>query len=137
MATFSALELRQDGDVGVIKIKTGAKLSLKDLEKSLKKKTPPALLTSYPYGSKRISMFGYVKGKESELSQHQLPPPYEASELYGSVLLISHSSKSAWDTSAALIEPFTPADYEVFYEKACSGELLEDEEEVEEDAYVV
>ena len=59
MATFSALELRQDGDVGVIKIKTGAKLSLKDLEKSLKKKTPPALLTSYPYGSKRISMFGY------------------------------------------------------------------------------
>lgn len=133
MATFSALELRQDGDVGVIKIKTGAKLSLKDLEKSLKKKTPPALLTSYPYGSKRISMFGYVKGKESELSQHQLPPPYEASELYGSVLLISHSSKSAWDTSAALIEPFTPADYEVFYEKACSGELLEDEEEVEVD----
>jgi len=133
MATFSALELRQDGDVGIIKIKTGAKLSLKDLEKSLKKKTPPALLTSYPYGSKRISMFGYVKGKESELSQHQLPPPYEASELYGSVLLISHSSKSAWDTSTALIEPFTPGDYEIFYEKACSGELLEDEEDVEVD----
>ena len=133
MPVFPALELKQDGDVCIAQIKTGAKLSLKDLQTYFKKKVPPALLTSYPYGSKRVSMFGYIKGKESEISQHQLPPPYEASELYGSVLLISHSIKSAWDTSVSAIEPFTPGDYEVFYEKACSGELVEEDEDEDEE----
>lgn len=127
--TFPILELRQDGDVGCILIKqSGAKPVLKDFQTYLKKKTAPALLTTYPYGSKRISMFGYVKGKESEISQHQLPPPCEASELYGSIILIAHSSKSTWDTSP---ESFSPADYEVFYEKACSGEL--DEDDIDDD----
>jgi len=125
--TFPILELRQDGDVGHVLVKyTGAKPVLKDIQTYLKKKAAPALLTAYPYGSKRVSMFGYVKGKETELSQHQLPPPCEASEVYGSIVLIAHSCKSTWDTSP---EPFSPSDYEIFYEKACSGELEEDEEE--------
>ena len=69
--TFPVLELRQDGDVGVALVKqVGAKPVLKDLQTYLKKKTPPSLLITYPYGSKRITMFGYVKGKESELSCH-------------------------------------------------------------------
>ena len=124
--TFPILELRQDGDVGCILVKqAGAKPVLKDIQSYLKKKTAPALLTTYPYGPKRISMFGYVKGKETEISQHQLPPPCEASELYGSIILIAHSSKSTWDTSP---EQFSPSDYEVFYEKACSGDLDEDDE---------
>jgi hypothetical protein len=83
-------------------------------------------------------MIGYLKGKETEVSQHQLPPPYEASELYGSIILISHSSKSSWDTSTSAIDTFSPSDYEVFYEKACSGELEEaEEEEKEEDEEIV
>jgi DNA-directed RNA polymerase subunit M/transcription elongation factor TFIIS len=126
--TFSILELRQDGDVECKQIKQlGAKPVLKDIQTYLKKKTAPAILTSYLYGQKRISMFGYLKGKESEISQHQLPPPYEASELYGSVILIAHSSKSAWDAST--IDTFTSSDYEVFYEKACSGELDEEDDD--------
>ena len=125
--TFPILELRQDGDVGFILIKqAGAKPVLKDIQTYLKKKTAPALLTAYPYGSKRVSMFGYVKGKETEVSQHQLPPPCEATELYGSIILIAHSCKSTWDMSP---EPFSPGDYEVFYEKACSGELDEEDED--------
>jgi len=131
--TFSALELRQDGDVSLVKIKnTAAKPSLKDIQKFLKKKTAPSLLTSYPYGSKRISIFGYITGSEEEISQHQLPPPCEVSEIYGSIILISHSSKATWDSSISLIEPFLPADYEAFYEKACSGDLEEEEEEEED-----
>lgn len=128
--TFPILELRQDGDVECKQIKqAAAKPTLKDIQTYLKKKTVPAILTSYLYGQKRISMFGYLKGKDAEVSQHQLPPPYEASELYGSVILIAHSSKSAWDAST--IDPFTPSDYEIFYEKACSGELEGDEEDDE------
>jgi len=125
--TIPVLELKQDGDVESVRIKcAGAKPVLKDLQTYLKKKTAIALLTTYPYGAKRISIFGFVKGKESELTQHQLPPPCDATEIYGSILLIAHSSKSTWDVSA---EPFTPADYEAFYEKACSGELEEDDED--------
>ena len=125
--TFSALELKQDGDVTLVKIKqTGSKPALKDIQSFLKKKTAPAVITSYPYGAKRITMIGFIKGKESELSQHELPPPCPVTEIYGSILLIAHASKSVWDTN---IEPFLPADYEVFYEKACSGELEEDDDE--------
>jgi hypothetical protein len=128
--TFSALELKPDGDVSLARVKhAAAKPTLKDIQIFLKKKIAPTVLVSYPYGPKRITMFGYVTGKESELSQHQLPPPCEVSEIYGSILLVSHSSKNKWDTSAAFIDPFLPADYEVFYEKACSGELEEDEDD--------
>ena len=134
--TFSALELKPDGDVSLVRVKhTTAKPCLKDIQVFLKKKTAPTVLVSYPYGLKRITMFGYITGKETELSQHQLPPPCEASEIYGSILLISHSSKNKWDTSVGFIDPFLPADYEVFYEKACSGELEEDEDD-EADAEV-
>jgi hypothetical protein len=128
--TFPILELRQDGDVAFMKIKqSGAKPALKDIQTYLKKKSPPAQITTYPYGAKRITMLGYVKGKESELSQHQLPPPCEASEIYGSIILIAHHIKSTWDSSTIAIEQFSPADYEIFYEKACSGELVEDDED--------
>lgn len=128
------LELKQNGDVEHARLKqSGTKPALKDLQLYLKKRSPPALITSYPYGSQRISMFGYAKGKEEDLSQHQLAPPCEVSELYGSIILIAHSSKAAWDSSTAAIEQFTPAHYETFYDKACSGEL---EEEADEDADV-
>ena len=130
--TFPALELRSDGDVTLIRIKhSSAKPTLKDIQLTLKRKSAPTLITTYPYGPKRISIFGYLKGKEDEVSQQQLPPPCDVSELYGSIILISHSSKSAWDTSVTLIDPFLPSDYETFYEKACAGELEEAEEEEE------
>ena len=135
--SFSALELRPDGDVALVRIKhTSTKPSLKDIQVFLKKKTAPSLITSYPYSLKRISVFGYVKGKEDELSQQQLPPPCDVSEIYGSIILVAHPVKSPWDASAALIEAFVPSDYEVFYEKACSGEIeeeVDEEEEVEEE----
>lgn len=132
-STFSALELNPDGNVSLVKIKAaGQKPTLKDIQTYLKKKTAPAVLTTYPNGPKRVTMIGYVKGKDNEISQQQLPPPYEAAELYGSVLLICHSIKSAWDTSISHIEPFHPSDYEIFYEKACSGDLDETEDNDDE-----
>ena len=131
MSSFSALELKQDGDVCQVKIKS-QKPTLKDIQTFLKKKTPPSVLTSYPYGTKRITMIGYVKGKETELSQHELPPPCPITEIYGSILLIAHAAKSTWDLSLGAIEPFLPSDYVVFYEKACSGELEEDDDDDDE-----
>jgi DNA-directed RNA polymerase subunit M/transcription elongation factor TFIIS len=136
-STFPILELKQDGDIAFTRVKAvGAKPVLKDMQLYLKKKTPPALLTFYAYGQKRLSFFGYTKGKDEEISQHQLPPPFESGdvEIYGSILLVAHAVKQPWDSA---IETFAPSDYEVFFEKACSGELepeeANDEEEVDEE----
>ena len=134
-STFPVLELKQDGDVGYALVKqASAKPVLKDLQAFLKKKTLPVVLMSYPYGSKRISYIGYVKGKESEASQHQLPPPCDISEVYGSIILVAHSNKTSWDT---LIEPFSPDNYEAFYQKACDGELVEEDDEDSVDEEIV
>lgn len=131
---ITGLELRRDGDVGSVSIKqAGQSPVLKDFQSFLKKKSAPAVITTYSYAAKRITIIGYTKGKEDDLSQHQLPPPYEGPEIYGSLILIMHSNKSTWDTSP-VFDAFSPADYEVFYEKACSGEL--ENEVIDEDADV-
>ena len=128
--TFPVLELKQNGEVEYVRLKqAGTKPAIKDLQLYLKKRSPPDLITSYPYGPQRISMFGYAKGKEEDLSQHQLAPPCEVSELYGSIILVAHSSKAPWDSSTAAIDVFMPTHYETLYEKACSGELEEDADE--------
>ena len=80
--TYPALLLKVDGNVELAQIKqAGAKPVLKDLQIHLKKKTLPSVITTYPYGSKRVTVIGYTKGKEDELSQHQLPPPCEVNEV--------------------------------------------------------
>ena len=132
--TFPALELQQNGEAVPIKIKqSGPAPALKDLQAYLKKKVPPKLLTTYVYGTKRLTLFGYETGKPADANGHELPPPYAGSELFGSVLLIAHS-KVNWEEVGAP-ESFTPGDYEVFYEKACNGEIegAEDDEEKEEE----
>lgn len=128
--TFHALHLKQDGDVEAVKVKQSSdKPSLKDIQSYLKKKVAPVLVVSYAYGDRRLSMLGYSTGKESEITQHQLPPPCEHSDLYGSLILVVHPLKTTWDTSTPL--EFPASDYEIFYEKLCSGELDDEQEEVE------
>ena len=134
--TFPALELQQNGEAVPIKIKqAGAAPALKDLQVFLKKKVPPKALTTYTYGTRRLSFFGYETGKPADANGHELPPPYAGSELFGSILLIAHT-KANWEEAGAP-ESFTPGDYEVFYEKACNGEIEgaegEDEEADEEE----
>ncbi len=127
---FHALHLKQDGDVEAVKVKQSSdKPSLKDIQVFLKKKVAPALVVSYAYGDRRLSMLGYSTGKESEITQHQLPPPCEHSDLYGSLVLLVHPLKSTWDTSTPL--EFPASEYEIFYEKLCSGELDDEQEEAE------
>jgi hypothetical protein len=132
--TFPALELRQDGDVLAVKIKqSGTKPVLKDLQSFLKKKTAISLLTTYSYGERKLSMFGYTKGKEDEANQHELPPPFESPGVFGSILLVAHASAVAWDGGGIL--SFSVPDYEAFYEKACNGEIEEKPEEDEEETF--
>jgi hypothetical protein len=125
--TYPVLLLKIDGNVELSQIKqAAAKPSLKDLQTHLKKKVLPSVITTYPYGPKRVTAIGYTKGKEDELSQHQLPPPCEINEVYGTIVLVVHPSKVTWDSSTSSVELFTPSNYEEFYEKACSGDLIEE-----------
>ena len=133
--SYPVLLLKVDGNVELAQIKlAAAKPSLKDLQTHLKKKVLPSLITTYPNGPKRVTVIGYTKGKEDELSQHQLPPPCEVNEVYGTIVLVVHPSKVAWDSSSSAIEVFTPSHYEEFYEKACSGDLVEDDVEDDDEA---
>jgi len=130
--SYPVLLLKVDGNVELSQIKqAGAKPAFKDLQTHLKKKTLPSLITTYPHGPKRVTVIGYTKGKEEELSQHQLPPPCEVNEVYGTIVVVVHPSKVTWDSSTSAIEVFTPSHYEEFYEKSCSGDLEEDVEEDE------
>jgi hypothetical protein len=132
---YPVLLLKVDGNVELMQIKqAGVKPNLKDLQTHLKKKVLPSVITTYPYGPKRVTAIGYTKGKEEELSQHQLPPPCEVNEVYGTIILVVHPSKVAWDSSTSAIEVFAPSHYEEFYEKACSGDLEEDIDGEDEDA---
>ena len=129
--TFPVLLLQADGNVEFNQVKqAAAKPVLKDLQTFLKKKTLPSIIMTYPHGTKRITFIGYLKGKEDELSQHQLPPPCEVNEVYGTIVLIAHPNKAQWDSSP---EVFTPSNYEEFYEKACSGDLVEEVDEDDDD----
>jgi len=129
--TFPVLLLQADGNVEFNQVKqAAAKPVLKDLQTFLKKKTLPSIIMTYPHGTKRITFIGYLKGKEDELSQHQLPPPCEVNEIYGTIVLIAHPNKAQWDSSP---EVFTPSNYEEFYEKACSGDLVEEVDEDDDD----
>lgn len=128
--SFAALELQQNGEAVPVKIKqSGAKPCLKDLQSYLKKKTPPTQLTCYSYGARKLTLFGYEAGKPADVNQHELPPPYTSPELFGSILMIAHS-KADWTEG---VEVFGPSDYEVFYEKACNGEIEGVDEEADED----
>lgn len=123
--------MQADGNVEFNQVKqAAAKPVLKDLQTFLKKKTLPSIIMTYPHGTKRITFIGYLKGKEDELSQHQLPPPCEVNEIYGTIVLIAHPNKAQWDSSP---EVFTPSNYEEFYEKACSGDLVEEVDEDDDD----
>lgn len=131
--SYPVLLLKVDGNVELAQIKqASAKPVLKDLQTHLKKKTLPSVITTYPYGPKRVTVIGYTKGKEDELSQHQLPPPCEINEVYGTIVLVVHPSKVVWDSSTSAIEVFAPSHYEEFYEKACSGDLIEEDVEDED-----
>jgi hypothetical protein len=132
---YPVLLLKVDGNVELAQIKqAGAKPALKDLQTHLKKKVLPSVIITYPYGAKRVTVIGYTKGNEDELSQHQLPPPCEVNEVYGTIVLVVHPSKVAWDSSTSAIDIFAPSHYEEFYEKACSGDLEEDIDAEDEEA---
>jgi len=126
---MSGLLLTVMGEVKQTKIP--ATVSLADIQKCLKKKTPAEHLGSYKYKTKYLHLFGYQVGKAGTENKHELPPPHDSLLVFGDILLFATLSED--DLSHTV--PFKTEDYEAFYTYAYGGfdSTEEDEEEEEEE----
>lgn len=126
------LLLCANGSVRRIKLKDTKDKSLlttDSLQSILKKKTVVESIGSYTFGQLKLTLFGYTSGKTGTENKHELPPPLGGTELYSDILLIAHKAGNGWETPV----PFTPEQYEEFYQNAFSGGDQEGEEEDEEE----
>ncbi len=124
------------GDIRRIRLKDiqdKSRLTKDSLQAILKKKTPVELLGSFAFGQLKLTLFGYTSGKAGTENKHELPPPIGGTPLFSDVLLIAHKASAGWEDPV----PFTPEQYETFYQRVFSGEQEEenqdDEDEDEED----
>jgi len=127
---MSGLLLTVKGEVKQTKIP--ATVSLADIQKCLKKKTPAEHIGSYKYKTKYLHLFGYQAGKAGTENKHELPPPHDSVLVFGDILLFATSSEN--DLSNTV--PFKAEDYEAFYTYAYGGFDSEEEEGEEEDEEV-
>lgn len=126
------LLLCTNGSVRRIKLKDTKEKSLltKDsLQSILKKKTVVESIGSYIFGQLKLTLFGYTSGKTGTENKHELPPPLGGTELYSDILLIAHKNGTGWETPV----PFTPEQYEEFYQHAFGGGEQDEEDAEEED----
>lgn len=120
------------GDVRRIKLKDTKDKTLltkESLQSILKKKSAVEFIGSYTFGQLKLSLFGYTSGKAGTENKHELPPPLSGTELFSDSLLIAHKVGTGWETPV----PFTPEQYEEFYQRSFSSEDQEEDEEDDED----
>jgi DNA-directed RNA polymerase subunit M/transcription elongation factor TFIIS len=132
MSVVYGILLQAKGDIKKIKLKDAKNkesLTQDDLQKILKKKTIINFIGSYNYDNMTISLFGYTSGKTGTENKHELPPPYNTSQLYSDSLIIA-SKDSTWTNPIN----FTTEQYEKFYQHAFGNEADDEDNDEEEDS---
>lgn len=133
MASVHGLLLTSKSEVKQAKISCADPsqgVSMKDIQKYLKKKTDPEYIGNYPFKGKFLHLFGYQTGKAGTENKHEFPPPHDACMLFGDCLILVTMS----DDNYSKPIPFKPEDYETFYTHAYGGfDDMDDEEEEEEE----
>ena len=144
----SGVLLLAKGEIKRIKLrdtKDTTPLSMESLQTILKKKTTVSLLHTIDSAAMTLAFFGYTSGKKGTENKHELPPPLDETKTFSDILVIASKKGSSWVNPI----PFTPDQYEAFYEELftgggesknndsdtdsdTSGEESEDEKEVEE-----
>jgi DNA-directed RNA polymerase subunit M/transcription elongation factor TFIIS len=132
------LLLLAKGDVKRVKVldtKVSKTITVETLQDILKKKTKVSELGTYPFGSLKLTLFGYTTGKAGTENKHELPPPLDATLYFSDILVIGSIKSSSWKTPVSL----TTEQYEKWYQNAFGGfedidtsDSEEDEEEDEE-----
>lgn len=124
---FQGLLLTTKAEVKVAKINAvSSGVTLAHIQTTLKAKKEPELLGTYKQKYKTIYLFGFTEGKAGTENKHELPPPLDSLLIFGNILLIATDKKDSYSSPV----PFSPEDYESFYNEAYGGfEDLEDDDE--------
>ena len=125
--TVQTVLLSQKGEVKQVKLPCKG-VSIADIKKAIKSKTDVELLGSYEFPPLTIYMFGASDGKQGTENEHELPPPHDNVLAFGDIVMIASQNKDY-----SVPEPFTPANYEKFYQYIFEGDDDEEEEDDEED----
>ena len=139
MTILSTVLLSIKGDVRKVNVTLGENngLTIELLQKYFKKKDEPECVCYYKYDNKRISIFGYKKGKKGTENATELPPPSSSSvpiALFGDAIVIV-SPTNSWESPI----PFTVDQWTTFIaksenkEKDGDGDIEEDDEDNEHD----
>ena len=105
-------------------------VNLDVIQKYFKKKTEVDMIGTYLYKGLTLFLFGYTKGKAGNENKHELPPPHDATLVFGDIIIIASKDPNSFSTPV----PFKVEDYEQFYSKAFGGfEDLDEEEDYEEE----
>ena len=132
MSSFPILVLTQKAEVKQGKLSCDS-VNLNVIQKYFKKKTEIDMIGTYLYKGLTLFLFGYTKGKAGNENKHELPPPHDATLVFGDIVIIASKDPNSFTTPV----PFKVDDYEQFYSKAFGGfdDIDEDEEEDEDDEY--
>jgi len=138
MAILSTVLLSIKGDIRKVNVTLGENngLTIELLQKYFKKKDEADCVCYYKYDNKRISIFGYKKGKKGTENATELPTNNGATDitLFGDALVIV-SPTNSWESPIH----FTVDQWTAFVaksenkEKDVDGDIEEDDEDNEQD----
>ena len=130
MSSFPILVLTQKAEVKQGKLSCDS-VNLNVIQKYFKKKTEVDMIGTYLYKGLTLFLFGYTKGKAGNENKHELPPPHDATLVFGDIVIIASKDPNSFTTPV----PFKVEDYEQFYSKAFGGfdDIDEDDEYEEEE----
>jgi transcription elongation factor S-II len=128
-ATLSTVLLTVKGECrkANLSLGSGGQLEIETIQKYLKKKEEPEEVVVYDTEDRRISIFGYKKGKKGSENKTELPFPHTETTLFGDALVIV--SLETWKYPM----PFTTDQWATFYQQGMGSEEDEDKDEEEED----
>jgi transcription elongation factor S-II len=98
--------------------------TVEEIGKLLRRTTAPDLVGVWKWTTKTIHLFGYKTGKTGTENKHEIPPPHDATTLFGEAVLVATSSSS--------LETFTTAQYTKFYNEITQPESDDDSDEGDE-----
>ena len=128
-SSFPILILTQKAEVKQSKLVCES-VSLKEIQKQLKKKSEPEVLGTYRYKTQTLFLFGYTTGKAGTENKHELPPPHDGTLAFGDIIIITTKDENSYSTPIN----FKVTDYEQFYSRAFGGfDDLDDDEDDEDD----
>ena len=111
---------------GTIRQSNVGSLNETDLAKVLRRAQLPEQIGKWIFNDLHYVLYGYSKGRVGTENKHELPSPYDETELFGDSILICHSKEG-------VLQPCTTELWTTFLSEKGAEEEESNEEEDEED----